>query len=90
MNCPACGTALKVPASASIKFTCSSPECGQHIVVDVSEAGRFVRCPSCNKPTQVPGDPPKPFVQPVEKKALIHSEDALPKLKNRKTFSDLS
>jgi hypothetical protein len=28
-------------------------------VVEVSEAGRFVKCPSCGKPQRIPGNPPK-------------------------------
>src|SRR5580765_4318226 len=65
VNCPACGTLLRVPISTSIKFTCRTPDCGQHIVVDVSEAGRFVKCPSCGKPMQVPGNPPKSLFPPL-------------------------
>ena len=40
-----------------IKFSCSSPECQQHIVVDDSAAGRWLKCPSCGKPQRVPGKP---------------------------------
>jgi dipeptidyl aminopeptidase/acylaminoacyl peptidase len=50
---------LHVPVSHDIKFNCPHADCAQHIVVDVSEAGRFLRCPACGKPAQVPGDPPK-------------------------------
>ena len=61
IQCPVCSTALQVPASKSIRLNCSSADCGQHIVVDVSEAGRFIKCPACDKPLKIPGDPPKPF-----------------------------
>jgi hypothetical protein len=52
-----------VPVSHDIRFTCRTPACGQHIVVDVSEAGRAVKCPACGRPQRVPGDPPKPLVR---------------------------
>jgi len=64
MPCPQCGTTLHVPQSHDLKFNCRTPECGQHIVVDVSEAGRYVKCPACSKPQRIPGDPPKPLVEP--------------------------
>lgn len=57
VNCPACGTTLHVPESATIKFNCR--HCGQHIAVEVAEAGRFACCPSCGKAAQVPADPPE-------------------------------
>jgi len=45
----------------------------------VSEAGRLVRCPSCDKPLQVPGSPPKPLIsqQPVETKAEKLAKNAI-------------
>src|SRR5579862_1444039 len=58
IRCPACGSELKVPDSAEIKFYCVG--CGQHILVHVSEIGRFIRCPSCNQGQQIPGSPSKP------------------------------
>lgn len=43
-----------------IKFNCSNPACQQRIAIDVSEAGRILKCPSCGKSLQVPGSPAKP------------------------------
>src|SRR5487761_2538568 len=63
----------------NIKFNCSHPGCGQHIVVDVSESGRFVRCPSCDKPLQVPGPLPKPFVSAPASVARTESVPVQPR-----------
>ena len=64
LRCPVCGSELHAPVSHDIRFNCTNPSCQQHIVVDVSEAGRFVKCPGCQKTLRVPGDPPKSVVPP--------------------------
>ena len=50
---------------SDIKFNCTNPACGQHVVVAVSEAGRFIRCPSCDMTLQIPGAPPAPVTSPA-------------------------
>jgi hypothetical protein len=48
------------------------------LVVDVSEAGRFVKCPACGQPQRVPGDPPKSaFPQPAVSAAKSSSAPVL-------------
>jgi hypothetical protein len=88
VNCPACGTGLHVPESATIKFNCR--HCGQHIAVDVAEAGRFARCPSCGKAAQVPGDPLKPLVEPMASdRPVLSSQPVEESAQKRFEFSSL-
>ena len=66
-QCPACNTTLRVPdlnqpsvandsiSSVEIVFKCSNPDCGQRIAVDGSRAGRWLKCPACDRALQVPG-----------------------------------
>jgi dienelactone hydrolase len=37
-----------------LKFSCGN--CGQHLAIDESCAGRWIKCPACDKPARAPGE----------------------------------
>ena len=81
-NCPACGTAITIPAPASqteqtpgadkIKFACS--QCSKVVNATPDKAGKTAKCPACGFTLQIP------HTRDYYKQHLVAAADAL--LKN--------